>query len=317
MATPRLLSRDAIDTMEQLSASLATAPALPCPEPGVYPNTPMVAYQQWAAASNSRLTRLMRSPAHLKASLEQPVDTTALIMGRAAHAAILEPAIFSKDYARHSGADRRGKVGRDEWNELVDRFGDGYVLKQDDYDAALKMCDAVRAHAAASKLLASDGPHAGVEFSIVYDAPYNAAGETTRFKARLDKFSSAIAGGVVVDVKTCRDASPREFERSIFSYGYHRQGAAYLDAARAVGLDAEHFVIIAVEKEPPYAVAVYRLTEGALDAGREQVRALLATYAMCEALGMWPAYPEDVRDVALPAYAWSQLDVHSLFSTEG
>lgn len=302
------------DLMEQLASSLSEPASLPCPAPGVYPGTPMLDYHRWSAASNSRLTKLLRSPAHLKAYLDEPDDdTNALIMGRACHSAILEPDDFAKRYGRSSGADRRTKDGKQEWDDLLAKFGVGYVLKSDDYDGALKMRDAVQSHASASKLLAGDGD---VEFSVVWDVETEPGlGEGVRCKARLDKISPAIAGGVVVDVKTTKDASPRAFERSIFEYGYARQAAMYIDAARAAGYDAEHFVIVAIEKESPWAVAVYRLTEGAIEAGREQVNALLKTYAMCEALQSWPAYGEDVKDISIPVYAWSQLDVRSPFNS--
>jgi hypothetical protein len=304
------------DLMEQLANSLSAPASLPCPEPGVYPGTPVLDYHRWACASNSRLTKLLRSPAHLKAYLDEPDDdTNALTMGRAAHSAILEPEDFAKRYGRSSGVDRRTKAGKQEWDDLLTEFGVGYVLKPDDYDAALKMRESVRAHASASKLLAGEGD---VEFSIVWDARYDEDDEKAvqRCKARLDKMSPVIAGGVIVDIKTCRSASPRDFERAIFDHGYHRQGALYLDAARAAGLDASHFVIIAVEKEPPYAVAVYRITEGAIEAGYEQIRPLLRTYAMCETLNEWPAFGDDVKDIAIPAYAWNQLDVRSPFDSE-
>ena len=40
------------------------------PEPGIYPGVPMDEYLGWDCASNSRLRRLRRSPAHLKAYLD-------------------------------------------------------------------------------------------------------------------------------------------------------------------------------------------------------------------------------------------------------
>jgi hypothetical protein len=237
-------------------------------------------------------------------------------MGRAAHSAILEPDSFAKLYGRApDDLDRRTKIGKQTWDDLLNTFGEGFLLKAADYDASLRMRDSVHAHANAAKLLAGDGD---VEFSVVWDAHCygDEKDDLVRCKARLDKFSPVIAGGVIVDVKTTRDASPREFERSIFAYGYHRQAALYLDAAQAAGIDAEHFVIIAVEKESPWAVGVYRLTDGAIEAGREQVMKLLKTYAMCEALQSWPAYGEDVKDIAIPTWAWSQLDAPSPFNSE-
>jgi hypothetical protein len=89
-----------------------------------------------------------------------------------------------------------------------------------------------------------------------------------------------------------------------------------LDGARAVGIPAEHFVIVAVEKEPPYAVAVYRVLDAAIDAGREQIAGLLKTYATCVALDEWPGYAEQVVDVALPAWAWNQIDEENAFRAQ-
>jgi hypothetical protein len=63
-------------------------------------------------------------------------------------------------------------------------------------------------------------------------------------------------------------------------------------------------VIVAAEKEPPYAVAAYRLTEGATDAGMDQLRPLLQLYRRCQASGEWPAYPDTVQDISLPDWAW-------------
>src|SRR5262245_8459627 len=69
------------------------------PDPGVYPNVPMEAYHRWNAVSNSRLTKLDRSPAHLLAYLtEPPEDTKATAEGRAIHCAVLEPDDFVNRY---------------------------------------------------------------------------------------------------------------------------------------------------------------------------------------------------------------------------
>lgn len=273
------------------------------PDPGVYEHIPDARYHlQWDCASNSRLTLLRRSPAHLKAQLDEPrVDTEALTLGRAAHRCVLEPDLFAKQYVCAPDVDRRTKIGKDTWADLELRFGPGAVLKRDRFDACERMRDAIRAHPAARALLAGV-QH--VELSLVWDD----RGSQVRCKARLDGYAPEIHGGTIVDIKTTRDASLRAFEKAIFGYGYHRQGAMYLEGAFAHNLPAVNFVIIAVESEAPYAVAVYRLTEGAIDAGAEQLAPLLKTYAMCTTLGEWPAYSHEVQPIALPPWAWNQID---------
>lgn len=289
------------------------------PAPGTYPDTSMRDYHRWDAMSNSRLTALRRSPAHLQAYIaQQSTDTVALAIGRAVHSAILEPDDFTSVYvvAEQCGATKKGDglrcgnagvmLSHGGWLCGVHAKGISSVtsvtvLPPNDYAVCLGARDAVHAHGRARGLLTGNG---GNELSILWTDIVSGVA----CKARLDRYSPAIAGGAIVDIKTTRDASPLAFERSIFNFGYHRQGAHYLAGANASGLPAQHFAIIAVEKEPPYAVAVYRLTEGALDAGAQQITPLLARYAACQTANHWPAYSEDVQDIALPNYAWGQID---------
>lgn len=272
------------------------------PTPGVYPGTPLATYHEWDAASNSRLSRLRRSPAHLLAYMQEPqVETEALRIGRATHAAILEPDDFGTRYVSGPEGDRRTKAVREQWDEVEARYGCGYVLKPAEYDLCLKLRDSVHVHSRALGMISGPGQ---AELSMLWED----ADLGVLCKARWDRYSPEIAGGAIVDIKTTRDASAREFERSLFSNGYHRQGAFYLMGAEARKLPARHFVILAVEKEPPYAVAVYRLTEGAIDAGQEQIRPLLAKYAECMAKNDWPGYPDEVQDIAIPDWAWRVVD---------
>lgn len=295
------MTRDAtvLDLSRRLNNALREQGAEP-PVPGVYNGVSFPEYHAWSVASNSRLNVLRRSAAHLRAYLDEPTDTPALIQGRAIHCAVLEPDSFASRYARFEG-DARTKADKELREHLTAKFGDGFVLKADEFDMCLKARDAIHAHHRASKLLSGDGQN---ELSLVWDDPETGV----RCKARHDRHSPWLVGGAVVDVKTTRDASPREFEKSIYSYGYHRQGALYLSGATTLGLPAGHFVIIAVEKTPPFCVSVCRVSEGALNAGAEQITPLLRRYAECVEKNEWPGYSEDIVDVTLPDYAWTVID---------
>lgn len=293
-----------------------TTPAIAPAEhagPGIYPGIDMEIYHRWDAASNSRLTQLLRSPAHLKAYMEGAWrETDAQRIGRAAHTAILEPDLFTSRYVQGSGEARRSNAAKEAWAALELQYGVGNVLKPDEYAGCLQMRDAIHSRRAAANLLKGIDR---VELSILWSD--EATG--TLCKGRLDGYSPAMPGGVIVDLKSTEDASPRAFERSIHKWGYHRQAAHYLEGAKQLGLPAESFVVIAFEKEPPYAVAVYRIIEGALDAGAQQlhgftdsngrqITGLIPRYAECTRRGEWPAYPDTVRDIALPPYAWAQIE---------
>lgn len=308
------MSSAAIAQASERVLTLLKAPIVP--DIGIHPRIAFDTYHSWEAASNSRLTVLRRSPAHLKAYLEEPTDSAALVLGRICHTAILEPDEFAKRYlvsdrceavkktdgkrCTNNGTVYNGGLG---W--LCGVHGGGAqsdpgitVVSKYDYEVATKMRDAVSKHRAAALL--KEGMR---ELSLVWDD----AESGVRCKARLDHHSPVLAGGAIVDIKTTEDASPRAFERSIYTYGYHRQGALYTEGATALGLGAEHFAILAIEKKPPYALMIHRVTEGALDAGSEQLRPALARYAECMAKDEWPGYPEDVNDIALPDYAWGQI----------
>lgn len=291
------------------------------PGPGVYPGVPMSTYHQWDAASNSRLSQILKSPAHLKAAMDEEYEETpAQRQGRVSHTAILEPDEFESRYVVIGQCDGKTKAGkRCSKNGSVYRDGASFchqhdpapgepyeddapeVISEDERDVALAQRDTVLSRSAAKTLLTGSGE---VELGVLWHDQ-----ETEVLcKGRWDRHSPEIAGGAIVDVKTTRDASRLEFERSIFNFGYFRQGGLYLSGARARKLPAKRFVIIAVEKTPPHEVAVYRLSDSAAEEGLKQSRLLLRRYAECLESGEYPGYPDRVVDVFLPPWAFGKID---------
>jgi exodeoxyribonuclease VIII len=144
---------------------------------------------------------------------------------------------------------------------------------------------------------------------------------------------------VVIDLKTTDDASPEGFSKSIANWRYDVQAPYYLDGLRealrqsgdqppaegAAELSAywidektgvlcrcrpdfwrgepKHFVFIAVEKKPPYAVGVYVLDEESMALGAAKYRANLNTYAECLANDNWPGYGDKVQTISVPAWS--------------
>lgn len=303
-----------------------------CPEPGVYRGVGMEDYLAWGAASNSRLGRLVRSPAHMKAYLEEPPkETPALVLGRAIHAAVFEPEDFESTYRRAeqcvATTSRGAQCSRDgTWplaggGAVCTQHASGFDLDEDavtlstsDHETCESVRAAIEAHPVAAGFLRASGDS---EVSIVWDDPETGV----RVKGRWDRYLPelpGVRGGTIMDLKTTRDASTKAFERSIVTYGYARQAALYLMGAKALGMDVSSYAILAAEKTPPYALAIYRITEntfGPIPEPGEQafhmvrhVQALLARYGHCMATGDFPGYPPDVRDVSLPDWAWSELD---------
>lgn len=271
-------------------------------EPGIYPGLPSEVYHGIDACSASRLKLLKKSPAHCKYAIENQDQkkTPALVLGSAVHCMVLEPELFESRFVIKPtfGRTKAALEEKAAW-EAANCNRD--VIDADDYGLCCKLRELLTAHKLAGPILRQKSD---VEISGLWIDSLTGILCKLRADAVSDKLS------LCVDLKTTEDASPRAFSKAIFDYGYHRQGAMYLDGWKALGRDYRHYCIIAVEKKPPYGIAVYRLaTDGkAISLGRRENRALMNRYAECLNASHWPSYPEIITDIELPAWAERQIE---------
>jgi hypothetical protein len=106
----------------------------------------------------------------------------------------------------------------------------------------------------------------------------------------------------IVDLKTCVDGRPDPFVRSVVNYGYQVQAALYVDVAEAIDGKKRDFYWVAVEKDAPYAVAVYKASEEMLEHGRRLYQGAIKLYKDCAGVDMWPAYSELPLILNLPGW---------------
>lgn len=251
-------------------------------------------------ASSHRLGLLKKSPAHLRYELDHPKGPTpAMVFGSAVHCAVLEPDTFEDIYARQPKIDARTKEGKAARDKFISDNAFRIILSDEDYDAVKLIAANVMSHPLASKLIKATTNIEMSGFWIDKDTGVEC-------KLRAD----AICGnhGTIFDLKTTQDASPENFEKSVYNFGYYRQGAFYIDGLKALGVDISNYAIIAVEKDAPYSVAVYRLKNDAIELGRRENRELLQLYAKCLKENDWPAYPNFIVDIGLPAWATRQIE---------
>ena len=258
-----------------------------------------LSYQEYEArpgVRQSNLKHLAKSPAHYKQALAEHADTEALAFGRALHVAILEPHLFGEQFIVAPKIDKRTTAGKAAWADL--QSSGKTVLSENDGAAISGIRASIAAHPAASKIL---GLCSDRETSIFWsDVETGVA-----CKARLDGVCPALTA--VVDLKSTKDASVFEFQKSLLNYGYHYQSAHTLAGCAALKLPFDSFIFIAVEKEPPYAVAVYQIDEDSLLYGALKVQELLRLYKACDASGIWPAYPGQIQKISLPAWATKSM----------
>ena len=239
--------------------------------------------------SSSDIRRLLRSPAHYKNPTR--FESPAMAFGSLVHTFVLEPHIAEARYRTKSDVDGRtkeGKAVRDWEASLAAQQGIQFVSRSD-YDAAVSIATAVRTHLGCSSIL-SGGL---AEVSCILDG-FSGVNARIRPDYLTDKH--------IVDLKTCVDARSDAFSRSIMTFGYAIQASWYCDIAQALDGQKRDFYWVAVEKEAPFAVAVYKASDAMLEHGRREYRKAIELYKECAAMDLWPAYSQQVQTLELPAW---------------
>lgn len=304
-----------------MSAVLSAPPIIELPHgvPGIADDISIEAYHAMPGISKTGLDMINRSPAHyyawhLDPMRPPPPERAGQLEGTLAHCAVLEPQAFTLRYAvappdaprRPTDAQRNAKNRSDSSQKSVDyweRFeadNEGKTLiTAQQYATAMRQAQSMRRLPEVAEALERGKP----EVSAMWvDAR---TGELCR--CRPDWVADYGARRVVLlDVKTCGDASADEFRRQIARKRYHVQHAFYSDGyAAATGVDVMAFVFVAVESEWPYQANAIMLDDRSAEQGRREYRRNLAMYAQCRQRGEWPGYGEQIQLVDLPAWAFN------------
>jgi len=257
-------------------------------------------YCKLKAVNASSLLKLRKSPKAYKYAVEhrEEVDSEPLRVGRAIHTAVLEPDRFLHDFALWTGGRRYGK-NWDGFKAAADDRGQT-ILREQDYKLALRVRDAVRSHVPAMRHLGRGGE---AEVTLLWE--HKDGNRIQRCKGRIDYLTDA---GVIVDLKSTRHLEPGAFARDAARLSYHTRAAYYQDGAREVYGERFPFLLVAVEKEEPFDVAVYRVPQDALDVGRAEYQSLLSTLADCVERNRWPGVVADEQDLTFPEWIHKDTD---------
>jgi hypothetical protein len=257
-------------------------------------------YDKLPGVSITRLKELRRSPLHYQYRLQNPKEPTkSMELGTSTHIAALEPERFLREYALWSSerADgstriRRGK----EWDEFQEMHAGKTIIRDEEYDKAIAIRDAVRADAVAMKYLAMGRP----EVAMTWTDP-----ETkTECRGRTDWITTIAKRPYIVDLKGTRNANHIWFSRDVARLDYHLQAAYYADGYETISGTAPGVIVVAVEFEPPHDVVTYVIPDDVLQVGRDQYRQLLAELGMCATTGEWFGSGRGIEQtLQLPAWA--------------
>ena len=265
-------------------------------KPGIYEKLSYADYSSWMAIRHSMLEKLRRTPAHAFEAIKNPPrETDALAFGHAFHTALLEPDLFARDFYVLPKMDMRLKASKESAAALESENPGRIAVKEADARAIAGMKAAIQNHETAAELL-----HEGQsELSMVWND--GLTGELC--KGRIDHLGKLGCDRWIIDIKTTQSAEEREFQKSMATFGYHRQLAFYRAGAMTLRPDAYRCAIVAVEKEAPYCVQVFEIDEKALEQGAREFRHHLAVFLRCRETGDWPAYGQGLALIDLPRWA--------------
>lgn len=232
------------------------------------------------------------SPADYLWSLQNRVEKKAFDLGSAAHELILEGGLKTVEvFQFDSWRTKEARAARDECYAAG-----GVPMLEHELDAAYKMADAVKRHQRASALLTEGRPEVS---ALVWDEEYQ-----IHFQVRFDWLRN---DGLIVDLKTAREANPREFNRDMAKFSYHLQASLYLRAAEILGLGGQRFTWVIVQNADPYHVSVVEYSELDRLIGDRIMHTALTKYAEGIHTGHWPAY-DGIYTSELPAWAEYEAD---------
>ena len=165
-----------------------------------------------------------------------------------------------------------------------------------DYDKIMGMAEAIERNELARALLTAGTP----EMTLAARDP-----ETGIWmRARPDVLPDTTE--IVPDLKTAADASLDVYERAATRFGYFQSAAHYLDVIELIYGEAKRrFVLVTVEKDPPYCVTIDHLDDDDIAFARLRNRHALNRFAECLKTGVWPAYttPEKpIRPLQMTGY---------------
>ena len=272
--------------------------------------------------SASGLKRLKVSPMHYKEA-EKVEETEAMIFGSAYHCYILEPEKFEDEfyifndqpiYEKLIGEgyqSPRATKAYKEWAENESNsVGDRKSISLQVYDSIKKMKERLFSHFYARMLLTNGRAEIGFTGTI-----------ETQFGQVNAKFKPDYIKDVkhlIVDLKTCQDASVDGFTRNAAEYDMHIQAAFYADLLSKIEGEGREFtfIFIAQEKKAPYAFNIFEASQQFISQGRYEYEHLLQLYKYCTDNNKWPGYQVfcqnkyGINELKLPPWAIKSLDFY-------
>lgn len=232
---------------------------------------------------------------HLNPDRPKKDATPAMSFGTAFHTLILEPKLFNEQYAVLPEAVKLKDVGREIYDnykrntEKMENSGK-IILTQQEFNTLRAMELKILSNEKAMNLIRESR----IENSFFWQDEDSGL----IVKARPDILHS----NMIVDLKTCFDASPRSFQRSMMDGGYHIQGAIIREGVRVLEDNTiDNVINICIETKYPHNMGIYPIEKEAIDAGHIKFKQLLVDLKHAIVHNEFIDY--GIQSIGLPSWA--------------
>ena len=253
---------------------------------GVF-NMPDKQYFEIQALSSSAVKHFRRSPAHVKAYMDQPATagtTTAMLEGTGFHWCMLQPDLWASKVVRDPGINKNRKHYK-QWRKMVPEGS--LILPGNTIDRIEAMARNAHSKASIKQYLQAGWPE---RVLVWFDSEYG-----IWMKCKVDWITAD--GQALVDLKKSQSAAEFGFTRSIYRYDYYLQAAHYLRGFKHLaGLghaDRVRWCWLVSEIDEPNDCNLFIADPVAIDEAGDQLAVWYERYAQCLANDDWPGYPDE------------------------
>jgi exodeoxyribonuclease VIII len=213
-------------------------------------------YHADAAIGSTTIKSISVSPANLYFNPFKGSKSAQI--GTAIHAALLEPAVFEREFLLKQDINTRASK---EYKALLPTADPEKILIGSEVETINRMIDSSRLNDDFTDYISAKGYS---EVSMFATCPITGL----NLKCRFDRLSDSHP--YPLDVKSCRDAGQRGFSQAFGQYHYHVQAAFYLYVLKLVtGRELNQFAFFAIENTAPFKNCMYYIGEDSLELGRK------------------------------------------------
>lgn len=255
--------------------------------------------------TRSKLKEFAIAPANYVASLYlSKKDSPAMAFGRHFHTALLEPENWKKlAIVEPEFKGVKGNTIASQRKAFQLEKPDNIIVDKDDFDLINKLSKVFH-ESKTKKRLFENWKSTFREVCF-----FHSMANENFLKVKPDiLLLSEVNRPIIFDIKTSAKGGG---SLDGFSYrirdtreGLYTQAALYpLVVQSALGLDERpRFIFINIEKEPPYLISDFEMTDIYIDWALEKVTNQLDDFVFCKKNDNWPGYPDQTQIIEMPKY---------------